>query len=397
MCLLSYFPEGILPDPDLLDCGAACNRDGHGWAIVIPGKDEIKVFKSLDASQAIDEFVRVRTMYPDGPAMFHSRLTTHGNTTKDNCHPFRVNGDARTVLGHNGILPTYSEKGREVHPAGHFVKTEWKTQQGNTVYGKRWVETDDRSDTRIFAEDVVWREYPHLDSPKTRKRLTKWLGTGNKVLILTTDPRFKGNAYLFNEGLGEWHDGAWYSNSSYLPMRYVYRSKHTAWWDDNEYYPDASKWSTGSDDATGWPVTLGGTRTKSEPKGPTMVTCDLCAMPETVIASYGLCISCRGCNDCLYQIGQCACHGRPLPEGPTFRELSNALSFGDAVDIADAVERYHYIQRLVEGAAWKVKGAKALGSGTKAIEQGPSLPTPEFSDSGVVDGEVIGSDITMPL
>ncbi|MGW5105951.1 hypothetical protein [Nocardia sp. NPDC004123] len=37
--------------------------------------------------------------------MFHSRFATHGFITNQNCHPFAIGGDERTVMAHNGVLP----------------------------------------------------------------------------------------------------------------------------------------------------------------------------------------------------------------------------------------------------------------------------------------------------
>jgi glutamine amidotransferase len=106
MCLLTYLPAGVQPDTDALLTGALVNADGHGFAIVAGRRlDRLIVQRGLDGEAVIDAFIAARLQHPQGPALFHSRLATHGDTTLDNCHPFTLGGDTRTVLAHNGVLP----------------------------------------------------------------------------------------------------------------------------------------------------------------------------------------------------------------------------------------------------------------------------------------------------
>ena len=187
MCLLTYLPAGTVPDLDALRTGAELNPDGHGYAVVA-GR-ELVVGKGLDAEVVLAEFDAVRRAHPDGPALFHSRLRTHGRLDVDNCHPFVVGGDPRTVIAHNGILPAV------VRP-----------RRG-----------DPRSDTRIAAEDHPPAAGP-LHLRRTRLRLQRWMGPTNLMVLLTVDRRYRQNAYLFNEAEGTWDHGIWYSNHGYQPL-----------------------------------------------------------------------------------------------------------------------------------------------------------------------------------
>ncbi|MFE3795733.1 class II glutamine amidotransferase [Nocardia tengchongensis] len=187
MCLLTYFPPGATSDLTALRNGARVNKDGHGFAVVT--ETSVLVGRGMDAEEVLDEFAVVRDRYPDGPALFHSRYATHGAVSIDNCHPFRLGRDQRTVLAHNGVLP------RRVRPAPY----------------------DPRSDTRIAATTYL----PHmpcgpLDTTQGRRGLESWLGT-SKLVILTIDPAFAHNAYIFNESAGIWDSGIWYSNPGYRP------------------------------------------------------------------------------------------------------------------------------------------------------------------------------------
>src|SRR4051812_2097818 len=98
MCILTLFKPGVTPDLLALRAGAAANPDGHGYAVVADGR--ILTGHGLDPDAVIDQFATVRAEFPDTAALFHSRLATHGAVCADNCHPFVVGGDERTVLAH---------------------------------------------------------------------------------------------------------------------------------------------------------------------------------------------------------------------------------------------------------------------------------------------------------
>jgi hypothetical protein len=195
MCLLTYLPAGRQPDLTALRAGTEYNSDGHGYAIVTStttngaAGERLIVVKGLDADLVLERFEQDRRRHPDGPALFHSRLRTHGRLDEANCHPFTVGGDGRTVIAHNGVLPA------AVRPA-------WN---------------DPRSDTRIAAEDYLPTLGP-LHLRRTRLRAERWMGSDNLMVLLPVDRRYRQYAYLFNEASGLWDDGIWYSNDSYIPL-----------------------------------------------------------------------------------------------------------------------------------------------------------------------------------
>ncbi|MFE9324033.1 hypothetical protein ACIHDR_41640 [Nocardia sp. NPDC052278] len=194
MCMLTFFKPGAAPDVTALRNGALSNPHGHGYALITD--TTITTGHSLDAETALAEFAALRVEYPDGAALFHSRFATHGKPTIDNCHPFTVGGDERTVLAHNGILPT------NVHPGPG----------------------DERSDTRIAAEDFLPTEpFGSLDSWTGREALEHWLGS-DKLVLLTIDPSYAHRGYVFNEARGHWDPGTgiWYSNRDYLDTAWDY-------------------------------------------------------------------------------------------------------------------------------------------------------------------------------
>lgn len=266
MCELTFHPAGIMPDHDYLRTAAEWNDDGHGFAIVAGNR--LIVRKSMNFEELLSTFTKLRRKHLDGPAIFHSRLGTAGVQDTSNCHPFRVLGDRRTVVAHNGIFPGI------VQPA----------------------KGDRRSDTRIFAEDLI----PGLDlgDADVRGRLGEWMGVHNKVVILTVNPRYPRNSYIVNESSGEWIGGAWYSNPDYLvPIEIAYASA----------YGKATALDTvgigragaGHADET-WPGWYG--------------ECWICCSRKDVDNERVMCMACNICLDC----GQdwdtaCECYMYPDP------------------------------------------------------------------------------------
>jgi len=248
MCLLTFLPAGVLPDTAALLNGAQFNDDGHGFAIV--AGDQLLVRRGMHAEAMVAAFASLRQQHPHGPALFHSRFATHGESGLDNCHPFPVGGDGRTVLAHNGILPSL------VQPA----------------------KGDPRSDTRITAEDFLPLFGP-LRTRRARLRLQRWIGPHNKIVILTVDRRFRQQAFILNEDAGIWDRGIWYSNDGYVPLPPT-----------RQPWPDNDGWDLPSWDRHG-------------------CTLDRCGVCRAVIdIADHECRHCGWCTDCGEMPEDCLCY-----------------------------------------------------------------------------------------
>lgn len=174
MCLLSYYPPGVQPQVLALRTGVSLNSDGAGFALFSP-TGQIITLRSLDSQSVVEEFLRTREKYPDGPAVFHARWLTSGERTPENCQPLDVAGIG--VIAHNGVIPG-------LRPAG-----------------------SSRSDSQILAEEIVPRFADHLED------LEEWMGRENKAVIITLD----GRGILLGERFGRWRGDEWHSNSDFLP------------------------------------------------------------------------------------------------------------------------------------------------------------------------------------
>lgn len=190
MCLLLVASPNSTPKKKDLECASCNNPHGFGYAVI--AGDKIISGRGMSAKKVIREFLAVRKEFPNSYAMYHARLATHGVKNEENCHPFKVGGDSRTYLAHNGILDV------DIHA------------------------TDKRSDTRIFAEDILpnFGGVKGLDNDNTWIILSKW-AVGSKIAVLTVDPNANDSCYIINEKSGCWdNDGIWWSNDSYKPSQW---------------------------------------------------------------------------------------------------------------------------------------------------------------------------------
>jgi hypothetical protein len=252
MCLLVVSEPNSTPKKKQLEVSSCNNPHGFGYAVITP--TGIITGKGMSSKKVIKEFLEVRKEYPNSYAMFHARYATHGVKNQENCHPFMVGGRDDTYLAHNGILDI------SIH------------------------QTDKRSDTRIFAEDVLPRMggAPSLDDENVWKILSKW-ASGNKIAVFTLDPKAKWPCYIINEHLGHWdNEGNWWSNDGY---------KQSTW----------SSWlvptQTSGEPTVGYSDTL-----------PDDYECGICRTVAYEDANPYYCETCLGCFDCKGVYGDnCMC------------------------------------------------------------------------------------------
>ena len=255
MCLLVISPAGETPAYEFLYEACLNNPDGFGWSMIIG--NEIIQGHSMLARDAIDGFLSAREVDDTGWSMFHSRFATHGSETVDNCHPFIVGEDRRTVLAHNGILPIEAN-------------------------GKR-------SDTRVFAEDMLPERLHGLDNPVYFEALEDWLGRGNKVAIMTVNPDMQSDMYLLNESAGHWLAGSWWSNYSYIPVKPFKPSvrMYSGWGSVDDLFQDS--------------------KDEKESFGET----EYCPQCAAIVSDYSLrhmlCEYCQSCLICSNEPEECTC------------------------------------------------------------------------------------------
>lgn len=225
MCMLCVIPPNVIPSEEKLIASALNNPHGFGFAILVPSENRIIVEHTMNPDESIKRFLELRSYYMESFAMWHARFATLGDKNTSNCHPFKVGDDELTYLGHNGHLPI-------IEPHG-----------------------DTRSDTRIFAEDLLPRigGVEALDNEQVYNLIEDFT-TGSKVCVLTLNPNAKQQCYLIHEGKGNIDEaGVWWSNDScsldyYKSYAYDYRTVGTLGrandlvFDENEVLDPHTMW-----------------------------------------------------------------------------------------------------------------------------------------------------------
>jgi glutamine amidotransferase len=189
-----YKEPGIKIEDEWMDNSAESNSDGFGLSY-IDADQGLKVFKTMDYIEFKTTFRQLESSHEDSSFILHFRKTTDGATNVDNCHPFLSGGVA---VFHNGLILPCKPSAKE----------------------------ETRSDTRIFAEDLL-PNLPNgwLDNEAILDLIEEYIGN-SKLAIMDGD----GNVVILNENKGNWHEGVWMSNYSFYPnTRSVQRNKPVCW------------------------------------------------------------------------------------------------------------------------------------------------------------------------
>lgn len=178
--------DGKITDTYLRNCFKN-NSDGAGLAYSHDG--QLYYVKGIFNIDTFVKEVRKAEELADGAMLIHCRISTSGLVDKDNCHPHVVNG--KTVMIHNGILDIDVPKDSK------------------------------KSDTVLFVEQLL-SPLPEdfMNNQAIIDLITYTIGKSNKFCFLNN----KGEYAIANEEAGDWVDGVWYSNTSYLYDRTSYYS-----------------------------------------------------------------------------------------------------------------------------------------------------------------------------
>ena len=214
MCIAIAKPMGVdIPTDDILTNCFNNNPDGAGFAFnhnneVVIRKGYMKLKDFLDAFHKYDK----KFDFKNRGVLIHTRITTHGGTNPQMCHPFPINSDEGALkkieyvspfaVIHNGIISlTSAEATRK----------------------------KDMSDTAVFVQKYL---------TKIAKN-KKWFG--NKANIELIEELIDSKMAILNgsgkiimtSGFTE-DNGVFYSNSSYKENKY---KKVYDWdWDDFDSY-----------------------------------------------------------------------------------------------------------------------------------------------------------------
>lgn len=214
MCIAIAKPIGVeIPDDDILTNCFNNNPDGAGFAFnhnneVVIRKGYMKLKDFLDAFHKYDK----KFNFKNRGVLIHTRITTHGGTNPQMCHPFPINSDEGALkkieycspfaIVHNGIISlTSSEATRK----------------------------KDMSDTAIFVQKYLTKIAKNKNwfNNRANIELIEEL-IDSKMAVLNGNGKI-----IMTSGFTE-DNGIFYSNSSYKENRYK-KVYNWDWYDDYSY------------------------------------------------------------------------------------------------------------------------------------------------------------------
>jgi hypothetical protein len=216
MCLAIYKPADTAPDWDAYDNGHWHNDDSWGFASVVDGK--------IVRRRGVGTFAEFRAAFEPFAhcqSIIHFRFATHGETSKDNAHPFMVGKGVAMI--HNGVLDIKCNLNSRFSDTWHYVQLVLKPML--------------EADPNFFHRQHVC--YAMGMAIK-----------GSKMCFLRDD----GTHAIWNEDDGlTMPDGHWYSNNSFQrSYRWGLGNSHRASvsiWEDGG---SATRSTTTSDDSPKW-------------------------------------------------------------------------------------------------------------------------------------------------
>ena len=182
MCLAIFQPSGkAIPESHLRD-GFKNNPHGAGF-MYFDETGKVCTYRTMHFDAFIDEYEAAWALHGQhSPFAIHFRWATHGTQDINNVHPFMMNEHVAVL--HNGIIDCI-------------------------------IEDKKMSDTAAFVRDYLGALPRNFQDNEFLFDLVEQYCSGSKLIMLTSDPRSEYSAYIFNERLGNWIDGIWYSNGSY--------------------------------------------------------------------------------------------------------------------------------------------------------------------------------------
>ena len=215
MCIIAIKPIGKdLMNKEIIQTMCTNNPHGNGFSYADNGKVIIKKgymdFESFYT--ALNEIPNIK----DKNVVLHMRITTHGSTSKGNCHPFPLSNKISYLKAthiktdiaiiHNGIISNIEEDKK-----------------------------NDLSDTMTYIKNVLYPRYrannSFMDSEEIREEIKKEIKS--KMVIMKSD----GSYYLIGDFITE--DGYIYSNYSYINYEYNFDNfDYNDKWEDDCYLDD---------------------------------------------------------------------------------------------------------------------------------------------------------------
>jgi hypothetical protein len=180
MCIAIARPANSHISKETLQQCFDSNPDGAGFCVEHEGNLQIhKGFFTFES------FYNAYEPFQHQKALIHFRIKTHGLLNTDNCHPFSVSDEV--VFIHNGIIQGVPHS-----------DTESDTIVFNNMYIKPTVRNWGKSS---------------LVAPAFKGLVEKFIGGSKLAFFIKGEEEF----LIYNEKLGNYSEGVWYSNTSWKP------------------------------------------------------------------------------------------------------------------------------------------------------------------------------------
>lgn len=230
MCLIitgsaNQVRNTLLGTKGLLEDIYQSNSDGVG--VMYRNRRGLRIIKVVPKHVAQVEYMLRHLPDDDRNLAIHFRMTTHGKTNLDNCHPYDV-VPGRVAMMHNGVLACGNDK------------------------------DPTRSDTYHFIEEYLKEVVAEAPKVVHRKGLIEvlgdFIGNSNRFVFMDDD----GEMSIVNRDTGvEYKEGGlWFSNTyAWNPSRLLkgYRSNVYRHWRDEDDFELGGSW------AGRWSTQTGGT------------------------------------------------------------------------------------------------------------------------------------------
>lgn len=186
---------------------AMITRNSQGLGVMyLNDKGRVEIDKSVGTPK--QKFLLWQKHKHRDTYAMHARLTTHGLTNLDNCHPYKIlsidDGDGRDLyMMHNGVIRSAPETDKTMSDTWHFVQHILKPIVKNNI-------------------ELLWDSDP----------FQQWLQEvikGSKLLFMRS--REKGisdNVLIINAADGKEVDGCWLSNTHSTTEHTTYRYSYVA-------------------------------------------------------------------------------------------------------------------------------------------------------------------------
>lgn len=224
MCIIVCKPAGVSLDRKIWENCFENNDDGAG--IMYVSDKRLVVDKGFMEFKALYEALK---KLDDKDIVVHFRAASPGMiVSSDNTHPF------------------FWKNGAQFSSDNKTDRYEWAVCHNGRL---KWAHTQDKSDTRCFAEEFLspyTDRDPYLFSAKLGMMMFEsFIGDTNKVVVMRYDTQDdETKMYIANEGKGHWKDKCWFSNHSYeerSKVTYVTQS-YAGYGYNSELWPANKKW-----------------------------------------------------------------------------------------------------------------------------------------------------------